>query len=209
MRPSTSQSSGGYSERLPRSLELAPLDVTEEVAPTGGGPTGALLPLRMEAQEQSNWCWSAVGTSIGLFRSTGAWTQCEVATISIPQFPGGPLGPLDCCGSAGPCNVYGYLDISLATTQTFEDLVAGSISFDDLVAELEAGLPVCLRVAWNAGGAHFVAISGAATDQQGRRYIDVADPGSGSITTQMFDGPAAFPTTYFGGGVWTHTYFTK
>lgn len=194
-------------ERLPASLLAFPLDLVE----SGGErvPHGALLRLEMQRQEQSNWCWSAVGASIGIFRGTGAWTQCRVATLAIPQFPGGTLDLIDCCVMADRCDIYGYLDVSLATTGTFDDLIAGRIDFDDLEAELLVGHPVCVRVAWHSGGAHFVVVCGCVADEQGGRYVDVVDPGSGSLTTQLFDGPAGFPAAYFGGGNWTHTYFTK
>ena len=77
---------------LPKALAARPLELVPGRAPAGD----TQLVVHMQRQEQSNWCWSAVGASIGMFRQTGAWTQCGVATASIPQFPGDPCHERHC-----------------------------------------------------------------------------------------------------------------
>ncbi|HEV3052056.1 MAG TPA: papain-like cysteine protease family protein, partial [Longimicrobium sp.] len=115
--------------------------------PAGGGSaatnTSHILPPFMQSQQQSSWCWSAVATSVGLLFKTGQWTQC--ATVN------GCLPGSDCCTSPTPssCNVYGYLDQSLAYTRSLNgSTLYGSYSVADLQAQLESGNPVCARVEW-------------------------------------------------------------
>jgi hypothetical protein len=174
--------------------------------PAGGGAppaqTSQILPAFMQCQQQSNWCWSAVATSVGLLFKTDNWTQC--ATVN------GCLQSSDCCTSPIPsaCNVYGYLDQSLTYTKSYHGpLLYGSISVADLEAQLNSGNPVCVRVAWNGGGAHFLSIAGYG--------YPVNDPASVTIYLQdSFYGPtsmalADFATNYHTGGDWTNTYLTK
>jgi hypothetical protein len=148
----------------------------------------------MQHQSQTNWCWSAVGTSVGLFFRTGTWTQCSVAN--------GVLGKTNCCTSPEDgCNEYGYLDRSLTYTKSFGSLSEGRCSQDTLIVELNQGHPVCLRCAWTGGGAYFLAICGY--DQQ-TSMVDVADPWYGDSTQNL----NTFPSSYHGGGEWTDTYLT-
>lgn len=174
--------------------------------PRGAGgaatETSHILPPFMQCQQQSRWCWSAVATSVGLLFQTGSWTQC--ATVN------GCLKRSDCCNSPtpDPCNVYGYLDQSLTYTKSYNGpLIYGTITVDKLEAQIDAGNPVCARVQWNGGGAHFLSIAG---------YSYPADDPS-SVTIHLQDslyGPTSmayddFATYYHCGGEWTHTYLTK
>jgi hypothetical protein len=165
----------------------------------------------MQQQQQTNWCWAGVSTSVGLFFTNGSWTQCAVATSAIPNFPSPPAGPFDCCSNASPCNIYGYLDVALQTTLSYGSMQSGTLGWGDLQGQITSNhVPVCLRIAWNGGGAHFVSICGWSVDSSGNQYVDVGDPGTGAITTQQFNGSSAFPATYsVVGGTWTHTYFTQ
>lgn len=174
--------------------------------PAGGGASATntthILPSFMQAQQQSSWCWSAVATSVGLLFKTGSWTQC--ATVN------GCLQRSDCCTSPtpSPCNVYGFLDVSLTYTRSYNGpLVYGTITVDSLQTQLDSGNPVCVRVAWNGGGAHFLSIAGYS--------YPADDPASATIYLQdSFYGPtsmafADFAANYHSGGTWTHTYLTK
>jgi hypothetical protein len=203
---------------FPQSMKLEPLALRtdEGAAGASAGTASVNVALAIQPQEQSNWCWCAVATSVGLFFQTGAWTQCRVATQSIPKFTGWDGTALDCCASSASCNSYGYLDVALETTASFGSDQAGPIGFSDLSAALTKQQPVCVRILWNPvadGAAHFVAIIGCSTDPStGVQYIDVADPATGSTGTQPFGDPSdptSFPNTYDGvGGDWSFTYFT-
>ncbi|MCW2308735.1 papain-like cysteine protease family protein [Rhodobium gokarnense] len=160
-----------------------------------------VLPLNMQHQQQTNWCWSAVGTSVGLFFQTGSWTQCDTAN--------GCLGYSDCCNNPvpSPCNVYGYLDRSLTYTKSFASMTGSTASAATIESQINTGYPVCVRVAWTGGGAHFLSITGYSFPVSNPSNVTIYLEDSIYGTTSM---PLAdFPAQYHGGGTWTHTYYTK
>jgi hypothetical protein len=161
-------------------------------------PAWDRLNFQMQAQQQTNWCWAAVSTSVALFYDpSSTWTQCQVAN--------GELGRTDCCGAgaSGPCNVYGTLDTSLTRVGHFDHIASGAASFQSVDDEIDAGRPMGLRVAWSGGGAHFLAIIGYLEDAP--NYVAVDDPiyGKSDLTYDTLK------TNYQGSGSWTHTYYTK
>lgn len=202
--PCTHRSSSTDKRTMDQPSRLAGLPL-HPLAATGAGSTAGvtskILPQFMESQQQSSWCWSAVATSVGLFFKTGSWTQCSTVN--------GCLSRSDCCTAPlpNPCNVYGYLDQSLTYTRSFDPpLIYGTVTEAELETRIGSGDPVCARVAWNGGGAHFVAITGYS-------YPD-ADPSSVTIYLQdSFYGSSSmafadFAEGYHSGGTWTHTYLT-
>jgi hypothetical protein len=157
------------------------------------------LNFTMQHQEQSNWCWAATSTSVSHYYDAGsAWTQCSVA--------GAQTGRNDCCGAgaSGACNIYGYLDQALTTVGCFDHMVSGTSTYATVDAEIAAGRPVGIRVAWAGGGAHFLAIIG--TRDLAPTYVAVDDPIYGKSDHTWDD----LRTSYQGDGdTWTHTYFTQ
>lgn len=168
-------------------------------AARGLSGAGTVLPFVMERQQQTNWCWSAVAKSVDDYYArpgVSAWTQCAIVDREL----GGP-----CCGAAGAsaaCNVDGPLDNALTHVTRFNKVNAGRATSAEITTELGADRPMGVRVAWNAGGAHFLAVTGfdATTGD-----LDTDDPlwGPGHSTL------ANFPRTYQGGGSWTDSYFTN
>jgi peptidoglycan hydrolase-like protein with peptidoglycan-binding domain len=159
--------------------------------------TDFVLKFTMQQQEQSNWCWAAVSASVSLFYDPGSsWTQCGVANAQLSR--------TDCCGAgaSGACNVYGFLDQGLAEIGHFDHLQNGTTTFQALQSEIIASRPLGIRIAWQGGGAHFVAAIGA----EGDDLVLVGDPGSG--TNSLVD-YTTLQTNYNGSGSWTHSYFTK
>ncbi|MCQ4188502.1 hypothetical protein NEI07_02625 [Methylocystis sp. NLS-7] len=154
----------------------------------------------MQLQTQRNWCWAATSTSVSHFYIAAShWTQCLVAN--------GELGHSDCCNSPVPsvCDVSWYLDRALQRTSNLDHMVAGTIAFDDIKAEIDAGRVVGVRVGWSGnGGGHFLAIYGY-SEVGPRQFVDVDDPIYGKSHLSL----SAFSTSYQGNGTWTHTYFTK
>lgn len=159
----------------------------------------ASLPFVMQAQTQTNWCWSATSVSTSLYySSTSLWTQCSLA--------GAELGLSTCCNTPVPsaCNVPWYLDRALTKTGNLERMVNDKITFHAIQDQIKAGKPVGARQQWSGGGGHFMVIFGCSrignTD-----YLDIADPASGNSTV-AYD---TFVQGYQGNGTWTHTYLTK
>ncbi len=177
-------------------LDLMP-NPDEERNRMAAGGGAAVLSQFMQPQKQSNWCWSAVGTSVGLFFQTGDWKQCSTATacLSLRGMSG-----LDCCNDPTTCNVYGYLNDSLNHTKSLASWQAGTASLNQIQSEINAEHPVCVRVAWSLGGAHFMAITG-----YNDGTISIQDSIYGTSSMLYSD----YPASYHSGGTWTHTYYCK
>jgi Papain-like cysteine protease AvrRpt2 len=156
------------------------------------------LKFQMQHQQQTNWCWAAVSTSVALYYdASSTWTQCTVAN--------GELGRTDCCGSAAStsCNVYGYLNTALSRVGHLDHMDGSAAAFQSVDVEIDPGRPVGIRVAWAGGGAHFLAIIGYLEDVE--NYVAVDDPiyGKSDLTYDTLR------TNYQGSGTWTHTYYTQ
>ncbi|BHH83648.1 papain-like cysteine protease family protein [Desulforhopalus sp. 52FAK] len=184
----------GYANAIPTIFNLTPLDldVVEPMSPDKKLETRSRLPEFMQHQQQSNWCWAAVGTSVGLLFETGEWSQCDTATNCLFNE--------DCCKKPSHCDVYGYLDRSLTYAKSFDYSTEDTATLDDIIQQIENHRPVCARIAWNGGGAHFMAITG----YDGNSII-VQDSifGTTSILYNLF------PKSYNSGGIWTHTFYCK
>jgi len=161
-------------------------------------PAWDRLSFQMQHQQQTNWCWAAVSTSVALYYDPlSNWTQCTVAN--------GELGRSDCCGTGAStsCNVYGYLDSALSRVGHLDHMDGSVAGFQAVDDEIDAGRPVGIRVAWSGGGAHFLAIIGYLEDVQ--NYVAVDDPIYGKSDVS-YD---TLRTSYQGSGTWTHSYYTK
>ncbi len=178
---------------LPTKMDFKSLNFAIPAAGSASGGFNAnQLPHFMEFQLESNWCWSAVGTSVGNLLGTGSWTQCDTATGCLPG--------RNCCSSPRPCNIYGYLDRSLTYTKSFSSYTSSMATLSEIQNEIDQGKPICTRVAWSGGGAHFMAITG-----YNGREITIQDPAYGTTTMRFDDYAAGYQT----GGYWSHTYYTQ
>ena len=179
---------------------LAPIDPPDFV-PRSIGTTSTSPPIDFEVarQEQSNWCWAAVAVSVAhFFDDSSQWLQCSLVNAELRQS--------ECCinGTSSTCNKPWYLDRALRRTENFHTWSSGRISASDLIDQLAQGAPVAVRIGWNGGGGHFVAISECMGSQE-RRFVVVQDPWSGKSTCEYRE----FAENYKGSGRWTHTYLTK
>jgi len=161
----------------------------------------ASLAFTMRGQEQNNWCWAAVGTSIGDFYSERQTEQCAFASDVL----GLPAGA--CCGtsSGGRCDKPWYLDRALAAAGCFERL-DGVAGFGDVRGEVDAGQPLGVRVQWAQGGGHFMTIAGYRTGGSGQRIVTVHDPWGPKVLDLAIEGlDGGYGTDR---GRWTHSYYT-
>ena len=158
------------------------------------------LAFSMQHQEQTNWCWSAVSTSVSHFYNPGSgWTQCGLANAE--------LGQTTCCanGASPQCNVDGYLDRALGRTGNLQSWAGGAIALGRVEQEVNAGRVVGVRIGWAGGGGHFVALAGYADAGSGAGFVSVEDPWYGPSRVS-YD---SVRTAYQGSGSWTHTYYTR
>ena len=78
------------------------------------------------------------------------------------------------------------------------------MEFTDIRKALDAAAhkPICLLVAWDEGGAHFVAISGYEVSNAGIEMVVVDDPFWGRSLVPY----AELCARYLGAGTWTTSY---
>ena len=160
----------------------------------------------MKRQNKMNWCWAAVSSSVVDFfdaHKHSVTTECSIATHCLSKETGRQLS---CCDDSQPCNRDFRLDQALETTGHLNKVEAGTLTFAQIQAEIEAGRPVGVRVEWMVEKTgHFLAITGYDSTPAHPEQVLVDDP---------FYGPARVPfdqfkEKYLGEGVWTHTYKVK
>jgi len=157
------------------------------------------LPLTLQHQLQTNWCWAACTVSTSaFFNATSTWGQCGLVSAEV--------GLATCCadGSSEGCNRPWRLDSALQRTGNLASMAAGTANWDTITGEIDAGRPVAARVAWAGGGAHFVMLTGYRRKGDGGE-LEVQDPWTGSSLVPL----DVFATSYKGSGTWTHTYLTR
>jgi len=122
------------------------------------------MPFPMEHQEEADWCWNAVSVSIEHYFD-------PQSNLNQPEFAVKALGvPL------AKANQPFFLSKALTDTGKLKANPDGFLSFADIQAELNADLPVCVHIAWNEGGGHFVVITGYQFSAAGDPQLLVSDP---------------------------------
>jgi hypothetical protein len=161
-------------------------------------PRHANLHLAMQTQQESQWCWAAVATSVSLFYNAGSGrTQCSVVNAE--------LGQTTCCqcGCTPACNQPWYLDLALQRTANLASWSAGTVAYSAIRGQVVAGRPLGARIGWSGGGGHFVVLDGY--NSAGGQYLSVRDPFYGSSVYTY----ASFQSSYQTIGSWTDTYDTQ
>ena len=156
------------------------------------------LPLNVQRQLQSNWCWSAVSVSVSIYYNPqSAWTQCSLVTAEFNT---------DCCidGSTSDCNRSWYLDVALTKVGCPNSWTANRTPFPIVMKTINDNTPLCARTQWSNGGGHFLSIIGYVFSGQ-MQYLFLSDPFYGNQMVP-YD---VFCTNYQGlGGTWDYSYFT-
>jgi hypothetical protein len=156
------------------------------------------LAFTMQPQQQTQWCWAAVSTSVSLYYdSSSTWTQCTVANAE--------LGQTTCCqnGSTAACNTPWYLDSALQRTGNLDAFSGGTTAFAGVRTEIDGGRALGVRIGWSGGGGHFVMVEGYKPCPEQRVAIDDPWYGASDLTYN------AFVSSYQGTGSWTHSYTTE
>jgi hypothetical protein len=183
-------------------LTGGPVAAAAQTGAAGGAAagSGSLAAFSMQTQSETEWCWAAVSTSVAVFFGSTTWTQCKVAATE--------LTPLDCCGADAStgCNKPWFLDTALTVVGHFDRIDASNSPFADVQTEINARRPLCCRIAWAGGGAHFLALGGWSTAPDGTDYVDVYDPYYGFTQVTYADFNSSYKTP---GDTWTHSYFTR
>lgn len=164
-----------------------------------GKKSGVRLPLQVQHQEQTNWCWSAVSVSVShYYNQSSPWTQCTLVSAELGAA---------CCenGSSSVCNVAWYLNLALQRTGNLDSYLSTKVPYPRVVGAIDKRRPMCALTNWASGGGHFLAIVGYQT-VEGIAYLYLSDPWYGDSLV-AYD---VFCTNYQGlGGTWTYSYFTE
>jgi Papain-like cysteine protease AvrRpt2 len=153
------------------------------------------LAFTCEPQTQSQWCWAAVATSVARYYTPSThWTQCQVASAE--------LSTASCCSSGGACDTPWYLERALARVGHSDGVRPAPSTFTQLVAEIDSGEPLGVRIGWRGGGGHFIVVEGYSVSDE---MVQIEDPLEGP--TQMTY--RALHDDYGGSGAWTHSYPTR
>ena len=151
-----------------------------------------------QIQKKTLWCWAAVASSVDAFSNpTSKWDQCHVVKAVLKISP--------CCkkpSAATSCNQQESLSKALRTINRLNTMLDYPVEFEVVEEELVAQRPVCARIAWDTGGAHFVFIDGCWPDDQ---WIMVWDPMHGHSKLAYEE----FKTAYRAIGQWTNSYLVR
>ncbi len=170
----------------------------------GNAPTA--LTFTMQSQQQDNWCWAAITSSICAFypppNGTRPKEQCEIATT----FLGVPccLNPLPAPSADWPGNKTFSLEVPLNQFgHLAKPKIPGFLEFPSIVQEIDGQRPVCCHIDWGGeSDGHFVVIVGYDSANQ---EVFVRDPSRSPVHGNLpYKGSATFP-----GGKWNETYLTS
>lgn len=172
------------------------------------------LEFEIEQQQCTQWCWAAVTVSIVKFLSGQGPDQCELVNQIVK--PG-----KDCCtdcrcsdpGASEPCDQTANVGSALLKVNHGRDTGNGvpkdDIDWEDLQAEIDAGQPIVVSIAWQGpkrGQSHAVVLYGYTED----RKVLVADPmRPGTPVTCLFDDFQYPNTDGKTSGSWQSTFRTS
>jgi hypothetical protein len=170
----------------------------------------SLMGVDLQMQQQTNWCWAAVGTSTTLFFDPkNLLTQCSLAGGFLKQTPG------FCCSEAnagGPvCNQFSFLSQVLTSIDSLASFAQTTLPLQSIRAQINNAVPMAARIGWSGGGGHFVMITGVGPDDprgDNFTFVEIEDP-SQSYYGSHFVPYATLIQGYRGSGTWTHYYLLK
>jgi len=164
-------------------------------------PSWVRLNFTMQDQSQTLWCWAATTVSVSAYYDPQSdWTQCTMVNAEKEL--------TTCCrdGSSDACNQENVLDKPLSRADVLDHKQRGSVGYDVIREEIDAGRALALRIRWSGGGGHFVVIEGYQSFGDEWVAIDDPDPGYTAVDLSF---SALTGGMYRQTGSWTHTYFTR
>jgi Bacterial tandem repeat domain 1/Papain-like cysteine protease AvrRpt2 len=174
----------------------------------GAVPVDVNLRFRIQRQQQSQWCWAAVSSSIRRYYQ-------PASTLSQVDLVNQRRGRNDCHlpgpGADGDrCNKPDNTSAVIDSLGHLEQMQNNSVSYANLRSQLAIGRPVFIRIEWDGGGRHATVAAGVEDGE----FVIMCDPGSSSAAdaTQGTTTVVAYDTLladYNGSGNWIGTGYTK
>jgi hypothetical protein len=170
--------------------------------------SAAIMRFDLQRQQQSNWCWAAVTTSLlNFFNEEHTHTQCQVVQQCLSLLSDFDSARTDCVqhSRSKACNRTFKLPDALDEMDLLFSRCNYSLTLDEVREQIHAGVPVGVRIGWRGGGGHFVLITAVFDDLEGEmqswlRISDPLDQAASYITWQTLK------NRYKGSGRWTHSY---
>ena len=156
------------------------------------------MPFPIEQQQETYWCWNAVSVSLNnYFTPTPPLTQDAFAVTALKVALADADQPY-------------YLSLALTDLKLLNGApLAGFMTFSEIQAQLEANLPVCVKIAWNEGGFHYLVITGYQMSPAGDPQVFISDPIllDGNVTIWDYDAFvfAYSPSYTVAEGTWVDT----
>ncbi len=155
------------------------------------------LNFTIEQQICSEWCWAAVASAVcKCYNDPDAPSQRDVVDIVL----GAPSGSHCNCEQdpSSPCNAPMSLPSVLDQVGHARDDTGRSMTFEQVVAEIDRQRPIVVQVALDdlAASSHAISIYGYGND----RTVLIADPmhPDDKITVSFDDFVASRPTAFHG-----------
>lgn len=113
-----------------------------------------IVPATLYWQETSQWCWAASGQTMMNYVGPKDVPQCYEANQAS--------GRTDCCNCPTPaaCVFPGWPQFDTWGYKFNETAWGSALSWNQLVAEINAKRPVWFAWAWNGGGGHAMVAKG-------------------------------------------------
>ena len=179
---------------------------------SAGGGTVRTVPLTMQHQKLSEWCWAAVSVSVNLyFRPDSTHTQCEIA---------GSVLNVACCGQGteteARCNASHELHPVLGRLHLLAaDPVLKPLTFDQIQKQIDAGHPICVLIKWldHEGNVtdrgHFIAVAGYRITAAQKQFVSIADPLYGPSEVSYVEFSSHKGGYRDGSGVWFASFLVE
>ncbi|BFU96560.1 MAG: hypothetical protein NTNFB02_32820 [Nitrospira sp.] len=123
-------------------------------------------------QKSDRWCWAATADMIMTFHGQPQWLQCIQADDSFP----GKSDPSTCCDDPESplCNRSGWPHFERYGFQSKQ--TSRPLSWDQVVAQIDSGLPLAVAIKFVSGGGHMGTVIGYQLDEDGEQFVLVIDP---------------------------------
>src|SRR5437868_3403072 len=107
-----------------------------------------ILPVHLDDQVETNWCWASIAAGISNFRRGTALHPCDVA--------GQVLHATDCCANPGDHDETEELSEVLSDMQLLNGgVVDGALNYSAVSAQIETnGVPAVARIVFLNGLVH-------------------------------------------------------